>query len=635
MLLSTFYALALSHVCNHDSLPPIERKVQIIEQPDIHESTGATTFPYPNRSTPRIVFNFSELDKSTALNQGKICWEEGIIVNDVKCSKDDVITAEKRNVIIETFKNLQTYMEGCLKVTPMTTSIRLVPNRAEYTLAREGDEAKNCDMYYTIIPRPYSSSELNVLASASSILDESIEKRPIQGIVFINVAKLPDKAQNLNEYPNEFFITCFHELCHALGISNSTYKNWINITTRQPYFDQNAKTMHKEKKNFTIVYTPEIHKYAKKRFGVETFTFDDGEIPSGIELEDGGGSGTMGSHPEIRTYYGESMVGVSSAHSVISDLIFAMLKDTGWYEVNYTYAHGHSWGNGYSISTSPLNSFAVGAPQTSFPTHYLCKVNGTEGCTYDYTAIGECKTENYDCDKYPDDPFCQSQDFYNANRETTRGHSSVHDWIKYIIPYNNRNCLDPSNFEKPSDSKEEAGPNSRCFEYPNGKFGCFLTRCDGLDLYVKFGSYEFQCKKGGEKVGPIWQKILCPNPEFICRGMAVAQSLPENPFADDYQPALVHQTEKLGKKFPISDTLFVILIAIGIVIIIVIVVVVCVCKRSKRKSRVYAMEESESDDLPKKKKKKSHSKKEKNSKKSNDNGDQEKKKKKKKKNDDN
>ncbi|KAG6503327.1 hypothetical protein ZIOFF_035638 [Zingiber officinale] len=52
---------------------------------------------------------------------------------------------------------------------------------------------------------------------------------------------------------------------------------------------------------------------------------------TGLELEDGGGRGTVGSHWEKRLLMNEIMTGSVDTRSVVSEMTLALLEDSGWY----------------------------------------------------------------------------------------------------------------------------------------------------------------------------------------------------------------------------------------------------------------------------------------------------------------
>lgn len=62
-------------------------------------------------------------------------------------------------------------------------------------------------------------------------------------------------------------------------------------------------------------------------------------------MEDGGGSGTAGSHWEKRIFGNDYMTGVRDSNgAVITALSVALLGDTGWYVANYAAVQPLVWG---------------------------------------------------------------------------------------------------------------------------------------------------------------------------------------------------------------------------------------------------------------------------------------------------
>jgi hypothetical protein len=603
MLIFLFQKNCKSHECQHDkefeSYYKAQRRMpKAVRKPNPHFFTQKGY--NPPREPIRVKFDFSYVDIEgpdyilKCKTVGQVIYWRYIYYN---CTSNDLLTTKKREVIIKTFTNLQDYLSKTLNVTRMTSSFELVQKYSQdgSDLLLTSGTVSDVDMYLQIVPRPFIGS--SVLASAVSIKSEDSEGRPIHGIVFINLAKLPNNPQSFDQYPHEFFATCFHEVCHALGVTNDKMDTWIDRKTGVEYASgELLKTVSLGKKTFTFLITPEAHRYATKRFGTETFHIGEEILSSGIEIEDGGGTGTSGSHPESRVYFGEAMAGYSTTDSVISDLSLALLTDTGWYDVNYEMAYGHIWGNGLAINGEPNPKFATEPMQTVNMKNHLCSKQDAIGCTYDYKAVGICKAESFDCTKGREgydyeskshDAFCDTQSFFNPNKYSIRGVLSTLDYIMYTSPYSNRDCLDPATFEA-DEVNGEAGINSRCFERSggtySGRFGCFQTRCNGLDLYVKFDGYEYQCKEEGEKVGGILSKIICPPPEIICRGMAVSQRLPADPFNASWTPELMRQTEPLAGTQWFTTTRLII-IAVVVVVAIIICIIICCCAKSKNKKR--------------------------------------------------
>lgn len=75
------------------------------------------------------------------------------------------------------------------------------------------------------------------------------------------------------------------------------------------------------------IITPRVKEAVRQQFGCDTLR--------GADLEDDGGSGTMGSHWEQRLFEGEMMDGVGgsvthTSRHVLTNLTLSLLEDSGW-----------------------------------------------------------------------------------------------------------------------------------------------------------------------------------------------------------------------------------------------------------------------------------------------------------------
>ena len=107
-------------------------------------------------------------------------------------------------------------------------------------------------------------------------------------------------------------------MTHILGFS-SFYFNFFkfNFTQIDKYGIQRF-----------YLKSPNVIKVAKKYFNCSDI--------DGVELENDGGEGTVGSHWESRILLGEYMCGyIRTEEKVISEFTLAYLEDTGYYKANY------------------------------------------------------------------------------------------------------------------------------------------------------------------------------------------------------------------------------------------------------------------------------------------------------------
>ena len=164
---------------------------------------------------------------------------------------------------------------------------------------------------------------------------------------------------------------------HIFGISLSLYSTWINPETGKAYGnDFKWSSFTKDGKEFLVIHTPKAHEFAARRWGSENFTEN---VPAGIEVEDGGGSGTAHSHPETRVFFPDIMSPVSSGASKFTELSLALLEDSGWYEVHDKYVEECEWGN--------IPNFGTMNP-SDYPEHYFCseETMHQQQCFYDLSA---------------------------------------------------------------------------------------------------------------------------------------------------------------------------------------------------------------------------------------------------------
>ena len=146
------------------------------------------------------------------------------------------------------------------------------------------------------------------------IMDEETGQ-PLVGIVNIN-SNVDYSKINSQDYFQSIII---HEFTHILGFSKYYFTTYMNNIFN--------KTDDYGIQRFFINST-RVLQVAKKYFNCSDI--------DGVELEESGGSGTVGSHWEARILLGEYMNGVIyPEEQVISEFTLALLEDTGYYKANY------------------------------------------------------------------------------------------------------------------------------------------------------------------------------------------------------------------------------------------------------------------------------------------------------------
>ncbi|KAI9118354.1 hypothetical protein K1719_010686 [Acacia pycnantha] len=259
----------------------------------------------------------------------------------------------------------------------------------------------------------------------------------------------------------------------------------------------------------TRVVLPRVVMHSRHHYGAFSKYF------TGLELEDGGGRGTSGSHWEKRLMMNEIMTGSVDTRSVVSKMTLALLEDSGWYRANYSMADRLDWGRnqGTEFVTSPCN-FWKGA--------YHCNKTQLSGCTYNREAEGYCPIV-----KYTGDLPQWNQYFSQANEG---GQSSLADYCTYLVAYSDGSCTDVNSARAPDRMLGEVrGSNSRCMAstlvrmgFVRGSMtqgnGCYQHRCANNSLEVEVDGIWKVCPEVG---GPIQfpgfnGELICPAYHELC-----------------------------------------------------------------------------------------------------------------------
>ncbi|KAL5460017.1 hypothetical protein EMCRGX_G033427 [Ephydatia muelleri] len=177
-----------------------------------------------------------------------------------------------------------------------------------------------------------------------------------------------------------------HEIIHALGFSK-----W----SLPFYRDQNGRPrtkrdpVTKEPLNVNGQYDLSGAR-ARIHFNCPT-------LP-GLELENGGGSGSELSHWEARLLGNELMTGSRANSARLSAITLALLQDTGWYQVDFSKAEPLQWGKNAgcqfllgSCGGYIKNKLASGGSTEPFCTTITDYSQPLKlGCTPDRDAVGFC-----------------------------------------------------------------------------------------------------------------------------------------------------------------------------------------------------------------------------------------------------
>ena len=422
----------LYHRCIHDT---IQKQIKVqsvsIETTQTRTKTRSKQTLGSSREPIRIHLDYRiNKDELQCVSAGQqISWQG----SQFTCDSRDIFNQEQKSALIGTMNNVRDYLQGILLVDRVNGPIPIFPKVDNYfTLNNAPEHVSDTDIFLSVFIRTYGDS--STLAAAHYISVDPKSYRPLQGAIYVNSRYLPNTIQNENTTDTKFFYTVVHEIFHALGISSESFLHYHPKGTNEPY-DNPLVTLNDEKtgKKHTFLVTPYSHKFAVKQWGVENFTINGVSVPSGIEIEDGGGSGTTGSHPECRIANQDLMIGINIQGDVgpycrFTPLTAAILLDTGNYDIVWTKIQPLVWGNKDSIDGNYIKDFVTGPPAKVFPQQYFMRPSIdplTDYCGFTFKMIGGLNdfsiNENpyFNCSQnswmnYSNTKaYCEAEKFYN------------------------------------------------------------------------------------------------------------------------------------------------------------------------------------------------------------------------------
>ncbi|PIN03756.1 Leishmanolysin-like peptidase (Peptidase M8 family) [Handroanthus impetiginosus] len=549
----------VSHSCIHDQI--IEqrkrpgRKVysvspQVYVQPDISESIrgrgrallGVSKLPKRHDDTKqpiRIYLNYDAVGHFSdreCRNVGDIvklgeptgasysgtptpsCNPQGIppINGDCwyNCTINDIAGEDKKQRLRKALEQTADWFRRAIYVEPVKGNLRL----SGYSACGQDGGVKlprkyveegiaNADLVLLVTTRPTTGKTL-----AWAVACERDQwGRAIAGHVNVAPRHLTAESHTL------LSATLIHEVMHVLGFDPHAFAHFRDERKRRRARVTEQAMDEKLGRVATRVVLPRVVMHSRYHYGAFSENF------TGLELENGGGRGTSGSHWEKRLLMNEIMTGSVDTRSVVSKMTFALLEDSGWYRANYSMADHLDWGHhqGTEFVTLPCNLWK-GA--------YHCNSTQFSGCTYNREAEGYCPIANYHAD-LPQ----WARYFSQANRG---GQSALADYCTYFVAYSDGSCTDTNGARAPDQMLGEVrGSNSRCMTsslvrngFVRGSTtqgnGCYQHRCVNNSLEVAVDGIWKVCPVSG---GPVKfpgfnGELICPAYHELCNGDPVLVS---------------------------------------------------------------------------------------------------------------
>eukprot|EP01114_Cavostelium_apophysatum_P003739 TRINITY_DN1386_c0_g1_i1.p1 TRINITY_DN1386_c0_g1~~TRINITY_DN1386_c0_g1_i1.p1 ORF type:complete len:652 (-),score=128.29 TRINITY_DN1386_c0_g1_i1:65-1747(-) len=493
------------------------------------------------------------------ISDGTPCPNESAVNNcDYTCTSDDVLDANGLSLIENAI------MPAVLEVFETSVKIdrvegNLFLNKAIWTSFDQecntgvaipeswvegGTGIPNADMVVFGTVRPSPSIYTVAYAGACNFdwdmsSQTGIFGRPLAALVNFS----PRYFQNLGSVNaftfNSMVRVGIHEFTHAMGFSSFFYDSYLD-KTGSPYLGGASGSRFVSGTSpsgssfggyVTYLTTPKVKEAVQKHYGCDA--------PYGGELEEYGGSGTAGSHWELRAVKNELMGGYVNPLMPLSHLTLGLFEDMGWYEPNYTQAEYWAWGKNEGCG------FINERCENSWGPKYFCTSGGVEACSPDRVAKAVCNLVDYNQVLNPYYQHVQNPELGGANIPMD---ACPHYEDSTI-------CADPTNVQY--NANEVFGPDSLCFEFGTGlsNLGCFTHRCTGSALEVQIGSEWLTCPaNGGTVTSAAVGSVNCPSYSLVCREIEMSYTPPTG--GQDSAAAAISESQQAVLTFAFGFTFF-------------------------------------------------------------------------------
>ena len=304
------------------------------------------------------------------------------------------------------------------------------------------------------------------LAYATACYLDRSSGRPLVGFTVFNDYYLKvDNGKSDND-----IATYVHETLHALIFSSTLWKFMPKVNGLDQYFIHDGNH---------YLRSPILVNEARKHFNCPQI--------QAIPLEDDGGDGSKGGHFERVVFGDETMVSEDVATAKFSRMTLALMKDSGWYDIDLSKGDHYTWGKGEGCAmfNKTCNNSTI---------EETCDSNNNYGCD---------KTFKYKMN-------CQKTTFTNGCNIKAKADTCLRQ-------HNNMYFF------------ESANQNSRCQEFlykGQKKSGCVEIKCANDRKSYQVGLRNngdvtlYTCHKENQVF--TWGsnfKFYCENPLLICNDL--------------------------------------------------------------------------------------------------------------------
>ena len=511
-----------------------------------------------------IRFDLSPLDSS--YGNPSTCYDgSGSVVfqNFTYTCAGNYLNESQKSTVNTTLTNVASYLNRLLLVDRIGSDIKFSASELDSKDFKFNDVTIGAeeDLVIKVYSAPHNETDVRLGAAASLGFCPN-NARPILGLMFLNPRQVPAKDAN-----NYFFWIALHETLHILGVDSDLYGYYHKPNSTVTYnssFDVVCELQQSNTITRYFLVTPYAHAFAIRQYGTDTFSIGNQKCPSGIEIENLGGSGTALTHPKVATAYSDVMCGVmvqgrSDAEFIrLTTITAAFLLDTGNYEIDWSSQQVNELLWGYKetfLSGETPEGYPLGAKQNIFPEHYGWSAKYWNSFDFRFYSPSGRRNYRYNLSQLSSDSyFTNNQDYFNPKNQEKFGYDAA-DYVAHP-PYLIYGC--------------SSGKIALTLDSESGGAKCVSYQCNSNYTLV-VGTQQVSVDNEGvyEVDG---EKYIIPNGEYICRTMSHSSPLTSDPFSSvdfDYYTAW-----KKANGYSGNELLMVVII--GIVVAVAAVVVVCV-----------------------------------------------------------
>ncbi|CAH8857671.1 unnamed protein product [Trichobilharzia szidati] len=375
--------------------------------------------------------------------------------------------------------------------------------------------------------------------------------RPIMGAINFCPAKMeiqePGKTMLVG--------TAIHEMGHALGFVKTSFalmrdENGNPRTPREPktgkprmnqfrQYEPSENTVRRINrpwvsavgsfhKPFLSFVTPRLLEEGRRHYNCPNL--------DGIDIENEGGEGTIGTHFEKRVVGDEIMAGVTGVKAVTSRLTLAFYQDSGWWDVDYSLSERWDYGKGLGCSFVMESCYAYmnRMKQQGRSIEPYCEEPSALMC-YHKKAFGICAVSKF-TRQLP------APEQYFRGIPNQGGSTTLSDHCPMIQPMKTffheqlmtycDHHLNRQHLQRGNMFGQDFGNNSICVKHRgpwearmNGrvtrdgriKATCHQFSCSG-GLKIIVGGQPFPCQSGVARIqtNQVTGEAVCPNPNEVC-----------------------------------------------------------------------------------------------------------------------